>query len=311
MWKKIRPIILFSVIFLLLYFIIISGFREYPGVLHNVFSGEINSKILVTGSSRAFVHYDPDVIEKVTGKTCFNIGLDGTSLRLQLAVLRAFLKNNRKPDIIIQNLDITSFASSEIYQPTQYIGYLHERDIYNALVEIDPIFWKFRHVPLYDLFFHGKEITKKAIYGYLYRYLKFKIYHENIRKGFLPREVKWDGSFDSYKKNNPQGINREIKESEIKRLKEIIELAKSNGIKIILVYSPEYYENYELTLNRKEIFKIFKDVALEYNVLFLDYSGSDLSKLKQYFYNSQHLNAKGAEKFSEDVALKIKEYIEK
>lgn len=44
---------------------------------------------------------------------------------------------------------------------------------------------------------------------------------------------------------------------------------------------------------------------------FIDYSNSYLCYDKKYFYNSQHLNKTGAELFSKEVSLKIKEILNK
>jgi hypothetical protein len=92
-------------------------------------------------------------------------------------------------------------------------------------------------------------------------------------------------------------------------LKEIIALARFNNIKMILVYTPEYYENYALILNRKEIFDEYRKIAKDYHVEFWDYSDTPLTHSTEYFYNSQHLNYKGATEFSKMFAAKLKLYI--
>src|ERR1044072_6117171 len=61
------------------------------GTLNRVMDGQVNADIVITGSSRALVHYDPRVIEKVTGLTAFNIGLNGSQTDMQVACLHAYL----------------------------------------------------------------------------------------------------------------------------------------------------------------------------------------------------------------------------
>ena len=72
-----------------------------------------------------------------------------------------------------------------------------------------------------------------------------------------------------------------------------------------LVYSPEYIEAQGLYRNRKEIFKMFKEIANNYDVEFMDYSQDPICYDKSFFYNSQHLNAKGAELFSKKIAVEM------
>jgi hypothetical protein len=85
----------------------------------------------------------------------------------------------------------------------------------------------------------------------------------------------------------------------------LLELCQQQGIRVLLVYSPEYREIQTLTTNRAQIFAKFDELSQRFRASVWDYSASPISSRKEYFYNSQHLNADGALQFSENLAAKL------
>jgi len=92
---------------------------------------------------------------------------------------------------------------------------------------------------------------------------------------------------------------------------EYLHECRNKGIKVILVYTPEYIEGQKFVKNREEMFKLFINLSLKYNIPFWDYSNDAISFQKKYFYNSSHMNKKGAELFTNKLTNALKEYIEK
>ena len=78
--------------------------------------------------------------------TAFNIGLNGSQTDMQLARLKTYLRHNKKPLLLIHNLDLFSFQTTHggVYDPGQYVPYLEEPPISAALSRIDPDVWKAR-----------------------------------------------------------------------------------------------------------------------------------------------------------------------
>ena len=112
--------------------VITSGLRQVKtsqfGVSNKIMQGEVNAQIVVTGSSRALSHYDPRFIQAYTGRSAFNLGRNGSQTDMQIAVLRAYLEHNRKPEIVIHNLDGFAFVTTrEVYDPAQYVPYLYDK----------------------------------------------------------------------------------------------------------------------------------------------------------------------------------------
>ena len=312
--EAIQRLILFFGMMIVLTFMmnyaVSSGLRRIRtssfGAWNELMQGRINADIIISGSSRATYHYDPRTIEASTGLTAFNIGRVGTQTDVQLAVLKAYLEHNRKPKLVIHNLDAFSFVMSrEIYDPALYVPYVDDKELYGPLIEIDPNFAKSRYLPLYGYVVEDMNFTwvsgLKALIG---SYPK-----QDFFLGFSPRHEEWTDDFSKFKAGNPHGVSFAIEPAGVRALEELIDVCQKNGIPLVFVYSPEYRGMQEMTKNRAEIFAEFHTLAHEHHVPLWDYSEWTYDGDKQFFYNSQHLNAKGAALFSDDVASRLKMYL--
>jgi hypothetical protein len=267
------------------------------GAFNHVMSGAVNADIVINGSSRAMAHYDPRAIERVTGASVFNLGRNASQSDMQLAILKAYLRRNAAPRLVVQNLDLSSLVVThrgDVYEPGFYIPYLYDDDLYGALREIEPGAWKWKYIPLYGYTVEDLRFTwatgLKGLFGWNPP--------EDYIRGFNPRWNEWSDDFARFKAANPNGIHIQIEPEGIRALEGVIELCRARGIRLILVYSPEYSDMQRLTTNRPEIFAAFRALAERHSVRLLDFSDWEHSTEQQYFQNSQHLNARGAALFS-------------
>jgi hypothetical protein len=273
------------------------------GVMNGIVDGRINAQILVTGSSRALVHFDPRLIQAATGARAFNIGINGSQIDMQVAVFKTYLKHNVTPFLLVHSLDLYSFVTSRngVFWPGQYVPFLKEEDIYQALRAVDRDTWKARHVPLYGYAVGDLRFTwwtgMRALFGWSPR--------EDRYLGFQPRAMGWTGDFDRLRLANPDGVRFDVEPEGVRNLDEMLALCQRRGVRVLLVYSPEYYEMQALEKNRDAVFALFRDVAARQGAAFWDYSSSPICYRKEYFYNSQHLNAAGAAAFSRDLAAAL------
>jgi hypothetical protein len=283
-----------------------SGMRRIKtsqfGVWNKIVQGKINAEIVISGSSRALTHYDPRIIERTTGYLTFNIGLNGSQTDMQLARLKAYLKHNQKPKLLVQNLDLYSFLTShEIYDPAQYVPYLNEESTYAGVRRVYPDVWKWKYLPLYgyaveDMRFNWM-IGLKALAG-----IQPKEDHLN---GYHPRDIRWTGDFDKFRANNPKGTMVKTEAQGEQDFEELLGVCAQQGIPVLIVYSPEYYEMQALARNRKEVLGKAKQIAAHFNFPVWDYSESPICHDRSNFYNSQHLNQNGASAFSDDFAKRL------
>src|SRR5215471_1678140 len=273
------------------------------GVSNRIVDGKINADIVISGSSRALTHYDPRLIQERTGLTAFNIGLNGSQTDMQLARFKTYLRHNKKPLLLLHNLDVFSFQTSHggVFDPGQYIPYLSEPGLYAELVHIDPDFSKARLLPLYG--YAVQDLRLNWILGVM------GFFGWNPREdhflGFKPRYSAWTEEFEQFKTINPDGVRFDIEPAGLKKMEELLRLCREQGIMVLLVYSPEYQEMQTLTRNRAQVFEYFDKLHDQFDVPVWDYSGSPISARQENFYNSQHLNADGAAAFSREVGVRI------
>lgn len=279
------------------------------GAINAWMSGNVNTQVIINGSSRALVHYDPRIISRETGLSAYNLGANGVQIDVQAGILDAYLARNQAPKIIIQNLEAFSFEATkrgEIYDPGVYIPHLDSPQLYKALLDIDPDVWKWRHIPLYGYAVADMRFT--WVRG-VARLLGFQG-RQDYFDGFNPRNMEWTQDFENFSKGAGSGVTYRIDPKGVSALERALGLAQSSGAVTILVYAPEYYEMQHLELNREEIFHNFRELAARYGAEFWDYSDSPLCRDHAYFYNSQHLNARGAELFSEEIAGRLRRFLE-
>jgi hypothetical protein len=313
-WRAVGRLIYFfgliAILVIAMNAIITSGLRRIKtsafGASNLIMEGKVDAQVVITGSSRALVQYDPRIIETATGHTAFNLGRNGSQTDMQAAFLKAYLAHNRKPEVVLHNLDAFTFVTTrEIFDPAQYMPYLYDRSLYEASRKINPNIWKSRYVPLYGYVVEDMNFTWIRGLGGFFGLSP----HEDYFLGFNPRERSWTGDFESYKAANPHGVHFDVDPAGIQDVVDLIQVCKQNGIQLIFVYSPEYSEMQTLTANRAEIFSQFHELANRYNIPMWDYSDWQHDGDRRFFYNSEHLNASGAAAFSTDVANRLQRYL--
>jgi hypothetical protein len=265
--------------------------------------GKVNADIIISGSSRALTHYDPRLIQEEVGRSAFNIGINGSQTDMQLALLKTYLSHNTAPALVIHNLDLFSFVTTrEVYDPAQYLPYLKEAPLYEALREFQPAVSKWRWLPLYGYTVEDLRFTwMQGFKGF------FGIQPpETHFLGYTPRETPWTGEFEAFRAQHPDGVSFEVEKRGVRLMEELVQVCRQRQVSLIFVYSPVYYEMQPLVRNRDEIFGQFKKICDPFSIPLWDYSDSPLCRDQGNFYNSQHLNARGAAKFSREVAARLK-----
>jgi len=272
------------------------------GVWNRIVTGRVGTDIVVSGSSRALNHYDPRVLARATGLTAFNIGLNGSQTDMQLARLRVYLRHNRRPAVLIHNLDLFSLQTSpgEVFDPAQYLPYLDEPALRQALLRIDADAWKWR-LPLYGYAVEDMRFTwlrgLAAAAGWQPQ--------EDHADGFLPQRRAWSEEFERWRARAPAGILVPVQAAGVRALEELMRLCQLRAVPLLLVYSPEYAGAQRQALNREAIFLRFAELAQRHGATLWDYSDHPLSRDARWFVNSQHLNAAGAQAFSQALGARL------
>jgi hypothetical protein len=274
--------------------------------LNKVFNGEINADLVVNGSSKALVHFSPKILDSVMEINSYNLALDGTEFMVQKTQYDIYLKNNTKPKYVIQTVSSGSLVkNTEIRNQVQFAPYLNVDEINEMAKKYDGFKWYDYYVPFVRYTGEFEQIVDGSFSAF-----NVHLKQSSKYKGYLEKQAEWDSSFANVMEINPNGISWTFDSASIKLFRDFLEESRAKDITVFLVYPPTYHEFHSYLNNRQEILSFYKKIAEEYAIPFMDYSNCFLSQDKSYFYNSQHLNKKGAELFSQQVANDILKYLD-
>lgn len=276
--------------------------------LNKIFSGEINADLIINGSSKAWYQVSPHTLDSVLNSNSYNLGMSGTEFIPQKLVYDLYLKYNKKPKIVIQIVDNNILKKNqELYGYMKFVPYLDNNEIKKVTKTYKGFSFPDYYIPFSR--YCGKTNFNFVINEFL------NIVSPDLKKGakykgYLGENKNWDNSFYEFTKINKD--KKRLMKMDIQSMQlfeNYIVECKKNKINIFLVYPPHYYKYYKYIKNQDEIISYYKKISKKYQVPFLDYSNDVISCSTEYFYNSQHLNKKGAELFTKVLARDILEEI--
>jgi len=275
------------------------------GKLNAIHKGEINSEILICGSSRGESHYNPEIISRTLGFSCYNISIDGSRLGVQLAVLKWYLKTNRAPLYLIQNIDVfTVELDPYIYEPFRYLPYLAADSLYDGLLRIDRRLWMQKYIPLTNLIYFNKKLQKTLLMDF---YLALKSKQDPFVRGYSPNHKPWigDGRANEFLRSHSDGIFYKLSREHLDFLEELVRICREHRIELIFVVSPEREETMRLQKNRQAVADFYTHFCIDHHVMWLDYSRSALCGNKEIWVNFSHMKSIGADLFSIELSLDL------
>ncbi len=279
------------------------------GDWNRIINSKLNSDIIIQGNSRAFVQINPSIIEDSTQLSCYNIGLDGSTIDIQLARWNIYSKYNKKPKIIIQNVDLlTLVTDKKIYNIQQYLPYLNTPQISKLVYTKLPSYKIINNLPFMK-YYGSFDLVQEAITQYIK-----PINSYNRNKGFEGRNKLWDGKYKELKKiTNSDGKIYYDPETIAKGkliLEQFIEDCQKEQIKVVLVHTPYHYHIKPYLSQQEETIQYFKDLASSKNIVFWDYSEDSIGNNTHLFYNTTHLNNDGATILTQKISQDLNSLIE-
>ncbi len=290
-------------------FVVDHGLRksrnEYYATWNDLFNGNIKADLLILGSSRAEFHISPKIMDSTLHLDSYNLGLSAWHFDMQYARFKLYLAHNPKPKYIIQNVDVYGFSKrADVVSREQFLPYINETILQETTRGHKGEFDIYQqYIPLYKyknqqaLAWEGicNFVNQTALYDTTTKY-----------KGYRGNDYEWNKDFERFKKRYPKGARYSFNKEILKQFNEFLAFCEKENIKVVLLYAPEYYEVQPLYKNKNQMMKMCEEASKRFHCYFLDYSKDTLCYQKKYFYNSQHLNKKGAEIFSKKLALDMK-----
>ena len=260
---------------------------------NDIYSGSIQSDVVIMGNSRAWVQYSPQILDSILSMDFYNLGIDGRTINSQIIKYDTYRRFNKKPKYIIQNIDIVTIDIVTDFQREQFFPYFFDDSLKTAISSFENFtIWEkyfpcFRYIGYNDLTRVGLGIIKLPK-----RPILIKGYHGN--------DSKWDGS-----RIPETEINYRQDATALSLFDNYLSKAKSENIKVIFVYSPLHIRAMQKVKNVDGMFLMFDSIAKKYDIPILNYTYDSISYDTTYFYNAMHLNKTGAELFSIKLAHDI------
>jgi hypothetical protein len=269
--------------------------NKYPGefeVWNDIYNGNIKSDVAIYGSSRAWVHIDSGILEDSLELKTYNMGVDGHNFGLQYLRHIEYLKFNKTPKLIIVSVDAFSLQKkTDLYELAQFLPYmLWNENIKKYTSSFNGFNYYDYYVPLIRYMGRIKKISSilrmNQKLGKKYRVKGYK----GIERDWNEDATKAQFAMEHYEISMDESI--------VALFNQFLIECRTKKVQVILVYTPEYIDGQKPVINRNEVLNKLNDFSKKYNLLFLDYSKDELCLQKTYFYNSSHLNKKGAEIFT-------------
>ncbi len=273
-----------------------------PGKINSIINKQTDKEIMIWGASSAEVNISPYKIENATGKTCFNMGLDGTNIDQYDGLLKYFLSYTDSCKKLIIALDIHGGLAKreQVYNLYCWLHHMDQDQIFESIYNIDKsMALKSKYVPFYNLTLYNKHALP-----YIKKTIKNVIQQKNESYDFpdngyvaseknIPDDMTWD-----------ENINILISDTTINKLKKIIMIAEEKQIQTYIVITPCLNKGYILLNNRKAFISSIEALS-NIGAKVLDLSSSYISENPDYFYDNIHLNKKGSEAFTDLLISKI------
>lgn len=253
----------------------------------------------IYGSSRAWVHIDPSILDEKTGKKYYNLGADGQNFKVQ-KFRHEELKERTEIKSIIYSVDMFTLGKSEfIYKYEQFIPFMFwkENEVQNLLTPYGYFSFIDYYLPLTRYYGHRTVVSNLL-------FTKDSTAPSRIR-GYAGQERVWNEDLEKAKKN-VESLKIKIDENLLSEFELFLKECLNNNIRLVLVYTPEFMAGQKFVSNRNDVINIYRELSKKYNIPFMDFSADSISYNKNFFYNASHLNKEGAEIFTSKLADSLK-----
>lgn len=267
-------------------------------VWNDLYAGNIKADIVIYGSSRAWLHIDPSIMEDSLHISTYNIGINSHNFWLENFRHILLLKYNQKPKLIIHSLGMATVEKrADLFNADQFLPYmLFNKEMENTIISYQGYSRADFYVPMLRYF--GKRDALVAA-------LKYAASPGNnpIKriKGFeAVQDLSWHNDLEKVKKKMKY-YEVKIDTATVRLFENYIADCKKQGIQLLLLFSPEYIEGQRFTHNREDVMTIYRSLSAKYQVPFYDFSNDSMSYDKKYFFNAEHLNKLGSDLFTQKL----------
>ena len=100
-----------------------SAYHDYS-VWDKMISGQMNNDLLILGSSRAWEHYSPSILDSTLKCNSYYLGRDGKKQDVSILCYKIYSRYNPKPKVVLCDIYFMSMCKSDPYDMEQFYPYL-------------------------------------------------------------------------------------------------------------------------------------------------------------------------------------------
>lgn len=259
---------------------------------------DVTTPIVIVGSSRAAHHYVTSMVEDSLEMPAYNVGRDGCYFSYNCCIVNSIL-DRYTPELIIWE-NATEYLYEECRDPlvSLYSYYGKNQWVKSAVREELP--WN-EYMRLYSRLYQYNSTIHRMLKHYRERYS----FTCEEGKGYIPLAPKklrksLDLEVDSIE-------YKYLSQTKVKRFRSILKRAKQQGVRMVVVDSPQYR-----LIKGKNLSSVkMRDLCEQYGMMFIDNSQLPYFLKSPLLFNDQiHLNDDGARVYSKVFLNQIKDYVE-
>lgn len=238
--------------------------------------------LVINGNSRAWVQYDPHILDSILHLNTYNLGIDGSAINRQIIKYHKYCELHGQPKYLLQNIDIFTMARTFGYEREQFFPYFfYDRDLMRQTNEYEHFTFAEKYIPYY-------------------RYMGLDMLHldDGLYKGYRGQDKAWDGTMFSQMDTVQVASDTAM----LRLFDDFLTEQARLGTQVILVYSPIYHGVIDKCPDIDKMYAMYAALAAKHHLPILNYIDIPLCTDTTYFYNATHLNRQGAEIFTTRLA---------
>lgn len=262
-------------------------YKSWHAIIHDT----IDADLLVMGSSRAWVQYDPHIMDSMLRANSYNLGLNGSHVKRQIVKYEVYRHYQRKkPSCLLVNFDFFgNWMQDEGFEREQYFPYFTNIYIRRLirLKQQENFSIGELYVPMYRYYNHGALTLMEMLFGNRDDECWYKGYYWGMSQ-------EWDGT----KFAKIDKVKFRPNQDTVDEFDTFLSEVQKDSIQVVFVCSPIYVGVTEKTVNLSEFYDFRNHFSEKYCIPVLDYINDTICYDTAYFYNATHLNKTGAELFT-------------
>jgi hypothetical protein len=266
-------------------------------------SGNYASDIVIMGTSRALEHYDPYIIDSITGLQSYNLGMGGYGINVQLMKYKYYCQYNHLPKYLIYDVDYIPLVINHAphkHQSEQFLPLFYDGAIRKDLMNVG-YSWIDAYMPM-ARYWGYQTYSKRGLFECLNlkHYCVFPSY-----KGHTPDPDEWDLSRLQFTDSIPSNVDKEAKVL----FRDFVQDCQKNGVQLIFVTSPVYYRYVEMSGEWNHYIAWYDSIAEANNIPYLNYTDDPMCRDSLMFNAGVHLTPQGTKIWSEILSNDLMEIL--